>query len=83
MECPYCKDPDAYVGIIHVECPNPNCDHFSSKVLEEKLKDSEGGFASLFEAYGVDPDDVLEYYRETDDYYAYLLSTLVKTDLPI
>ena len=29
--CPFCGDPDAYVGLSDVECPNKRCRKFSQK----------------------------------------------------
>jgi hypothetical protein len=53
MECPGCKDKDAYVGLNAVDCVNPKCVHFKEAYLEEKLKTAEQNFAALIEEYGI------------------------------
>jgi len=29
MKCPSCSNSDAYEGLMSIDCPNPNCRHFS------------------------------------------------------
>ena len=70
MECPACKDIDAYVGFSSVDCLNPKCVHFKESYLEEKLKESKEGFDALLERLGLDDDfsDILSgvWFRGTD-----------------
>jgi hypothetical protein len=37
--CPSCNSPDAYVGILVVECPKGDCQHFSEKWVDQLLQD--------------------------------------------
>jgi len=34
-KCPYCGDPQAYVGMSDVECPNKNCKGFSQRQADD------------------------------------------------
>jgi hypothetical protein len=50
MECPLCKDPDAYVGFSSVDCLNPDCSHFKEPYLNQKLAEQEKGFKQILKA---------------------------------
>lgn len=66
MECPSCRDSDAYVGLSSVECLNPDCVHFKETYLEEKLRESDHVFASLLshlKTAGIDFQDILDRVR--------------------
>lgn len=41
MLCPHCKTSGAYVGIVHIECPNRACQHFSEKCITPIICDDE------------------------------------------
>lgn len=34
MNCPLCNFPDFYQGIVHVECGNRKCKHFTERALK-------------------------------------------------
>lgn len=38
MNCPLCNFPDFYQGIVHVECGNRECKHFTERALELHLE---------------------------------------------
>lgn len=42
MKCPNCGDPDAYVGLLEVDCPNPACRLYrsSNKKWDKKKSDA-------------------------------------------
>jgi len=81
VECPYCHADGAYVGVIHVKCINPKCEHFDETMLQEKLEESEERLSSTFNAYDVDYHEAMSDYVESDDYYSYILSRLLRPDL--
>ena len=62
--------PEAYVGIIYVECVNPKCAHFSEKLLNEKIEAGEDELSSTLSFFGITREDLLE--ALSDDYYAYV-----------
>lgn len=61
-ECPACHTDDqfVYIGVIHVECPNENCVHFTKKAATLKLTSTE--VPKVSEATGFDPTDFLSVY---------------------
>jgi len=62
MDCPLCGEDAAYVGLHSVECPNPDCLHFSEEHLEKCLQQSEATFNQILDKLDLweDLDSLLE-----------------------
>jgi len=46
-KCPYCGDPQAYVGMNDVECPNKNCKGFSQRQADEVTPSAPASIESI------------------------------------
>lgn len=64
-ECPKCKNPNAYVGLLHWECPNERCANYTEKQAKavkaelerlEKEKKENGSLTDEEEEF-VNPED--------------------------
>ena len=56
MDCPFCNAPNAYVGLITVECSNKECKAFSQRQLNECWENLSKDIDLMFEAY-INPED--------------------------
>jgi len=53
VDCPRCNDPNAYVGMNDVECPNPDCTSYNPGVPAGLGGEGQGG-SDVFSDYDID-----------------------------
>ena len=56
MTCPSCGDPDAYVGLSVVSCPNSACPHFDWDAMRPNARTDESELERIRRELAEAPD---------------------------